>query len=204
MAIYLLVIVLAYAIGSVSFSVIFTKKFAGFDVRDKGSKNAGSTNVLRTAGKGVAALTLICDIVKGVVAVYIAKLIGNMDNFEHTEILVQIAALAVVIGHTFPIFFGFRGGKGVATSLGVLFVINWQIALICLVFAIVIMILTRIVSLGSIAAAILFPVLTFFITENYICPGDYKVFGILLALFVCYNHRSNISRLMKGKENILR
>ena len=204
MAIYLLVIVLAYAIGSVSFSVIFTKKFAGFDVRDKGSKNAGSTNVLRTAGKGVAALTLICDIVKGVVAVYIAKLIGNMDNFEHTEILVQIAALAVVIGHTFPIFFGFRGGKGVATSLGVLFVINWQIALICLVFAIVIMILTRIVSLGSIAAAILFPVLTFFITENYIYPGDYKVFGILLALFVCYNHRSNISRLMKGKENILR
>ncbi len=204
MAIYLLVAVLAYLIGSISFSVIFTKKFAGFDIREKGSKNAGSTNVLRTAGKGVAALTLACDVLKGVIAIYVAKLIGRMDNFEHVEILVQIAALAVVIGHTFPIFFKFKGGKGVATSLGVLFVINWQIALICLVFALILMLLTRIVSVGSIAAAILFPVLTFFITENYNVPGDYKIFGILLALLVCFNHRSNIKRLMDGKENILK
>ncbi len=204
MAIEVFVGIIAYLIGSISFSVIFTKKFAGFDVRDKGSKNAGSTNVLRTAGKGVALLTLICDILKGVVAIYIAKFIGDISDFEHIEILVQIAAIFVVIGHTFPIFFGFRGGKGVATSLGVLFVINWQIALICLVFALILMVLTRIVSIGSIAAAILFPVLTLFISENYIEPGDYKIFGIILALIVCFNHRSNISRLMKGKENSLK
>ncbi|MBR3133300.1 MAG: glycerol-3-phosphate 1-O-acyltransferase PlsY [Clostridia bacterium] len=204
MAIYIVIAVIAYLIGSISFSVIFTKKFAGFDVRDKGSKNAGSTNVLRTAGKRVAALTLVCDILKGVVAIYIAKAIGHIFDFEHIDYLIQVAALAVVTGHTFPIFFGFKGGKGVATSLGVLFVMNWQIALICLVFALVLMVLTRIVAIGSIAAAILFPILTIFIKENYNEPGNYVVFGIILAVLVCFNHRSNIHRIMNGKENALK
>ncbi len=199
-AIYILVALVAYLIGSISFSVIFTKKLAGFDVREKGSKNAGSTNVLRTAGKKVAILTLVCDVLKGVVAVLFAKFIGKVDNFEYTEYLVQLAGLMVVLGHTFPIFFGFKGGKGVATSLGVIMIINWQIGLICLVFALILMILTRIVSLGSVAAAILFPVLTLFITENYSVPGDYRIFGILLGVFVCFNHRANIKRLLKGEE----
>ena len=199
-AIYILVALVAYLIGSISFSVIFTKKLAGFDVREKGSKNAGSTNVLRTAGKKVAILTLVCDVLKGVIAVLFAKFIGKVDNFEHTEYLVQLAGLMVALGHTFPIFFGFKGGKGVATSLGVIMIINWQIGLICLVFALILMILTRIVSLGSVAAAILFPVLTLFITENYSVPGDYRIFGILLGVIVCFNHRANIKRLLKGEE----
>lgn len=203
MAIYLLVALIAYLIGSVSFSVIFTKKLAGFDVREKGSKNAGSTNVLRTAGKGIAILTLICDILKGVVAVLLALGIGKLDSFEHTEYLVQVAGLMVVLGHTFPVFFGFKGGKGVATSLGIILLTNWQIGLICLVFALILMILTRMVSLGSVAAAVLFPVLTIFITDNYIVSGDYRVFGILLGIFVCFNHRSNIKRLLTGTENKL-
>lgn len=197
----ILTAVLAYFIGSISFSVIFTKKIAGFDVREKGSKNAGSTNVLRTAGKKVALLTLVCDILKGVVAILLAKLIGYIDHFEHIEYLIQIAGIAVVLGHTVPIFFGFKGGKGVATSLGIILLINWQIGLICLVFALVLIILSRMVSLGSVSAAILFPVLTLFITDNYLVPGDYRIFGILLGIFVCFNHRSNIKRLLKGEEN---
>jgi len=200
-AICILVALVAYFIGSISFSVIFTKKLAGFDVREKGSKNAGSTNVLRTAGKGIAILTLICDILKGVVAVLFAKIIGEIDNFEHIEYLIQIAGLAVVIGHTFPIFFGFKGGKGVATSLGIILLTNWQIGLICLVFALVLIILTRMVSLGSVSAAILFPVLTLFIMDNYLVSGDYRIFGILLGVLVCFNHRSNIKRLLKGQES---
>jgi len=200
-AIYILVALVAYFIGSISFSVIFTKKLAGFDVREKGSKNAGSTNVLRTAGKGIAILTLICDILKGVVSVLFAKIIGEIDDFEHIEYLIQIAGLAVVLGHTFPIFFGFKGGKGVATSLGIILLTNWQIGLICLVFALVLIILTRMVSLGSVSAAILFPVLTMFITDNYLVQGDYRIFGILLGVFVCFNHRSNIKRLLKGQES---
>lgn len=203
MAIYILVALIAYLIGSISFSVIFTKKIAGFDVREKGSKNAGSTNVLRTAGKGVAALTLVCDILKGVIAVLLAIGIGKIDNSAHIEYLVQIAGLMVVLGHTFPVFFGFKGGKGVATSLGIILLTNWQIGLICLVFALTLIILTRMVSLGSVAAAILFPILTIFITENYIVSGDYRIFGVILGIFVCFNHRSNIKRLLHGTENKL-
>ena len=200
-AVYILVAIGAYLIGSISFSVIFTKKLAGFDVRERGSKNAGSTNVLRTAGKKIAILTLICDILKGVIPVVLAKFIGEWVGIEHAEYLVQLAGLAVVLGHTFPIFFGFKGGKGVATSLGIILVMNWQIGLICLVFALILIILTRMVSLGSVSAAILFPVLTLFITENYIIDGDYKIFGILLGVFVCWNHRTNIKRLLKGEES---
>ena len=200
MAIYILVALVAYLIGSISFSVIFTKKLAGFDVREKGSKNAGSTNVLRTAGKKIAILTLVCDILKGVVAILFAKLIGHIDNYEHVEYLIQVAGLAVVLGHTFPVFFGFKGGKGVATSLGIILLTNWQIGLICLVFALILIILTRMVSLGSVAAAILFPVLTLFIHENYLVEGDYRIFGILLGVFVCFNHRTNIKILLKWQE----
>lgn len=203
MAIYLLVAIVSYLIGSISFSVIFTKKLAGFDVRERGSKNAGSTNVLRTAGKGIAILTLICDILKGVVAILFAIAIGKIDNIDGLEYLVQVAGIMVALGHTFPIFFNFRGGKGVATSLGIILLMNWQIGLICLVFALVLIILTRMVSLGSVSAAILFPVLTFFITSNYTVPGDYRIFGILLCLLVCFNHRSNINRLLHGTESKL-
>lgn len=207
---YIIVGVIAYLLGSISFSVIFTKKLAGFDVREKGSGNAGSTNVLRTAGKKPAILTLVCDILKGVVSVLIALLVGKITNCEIAQaaMLIQIAGICVVIGHTFPIFFGFKGGKGVATALGVLLVTNWQIGLICLVFALVLMALTRIVALGSIAAAILFPVLCFFITNNYLV-GDastrmsYLVFGIIMAAIVIFNHRSNIQRMALGKENRL-
>lgn len=193
--------IIAYLIGSISFSVIFTKKLAGFDVREKGSKSAGSTNVLRTAGKKVAILTLICDILKGIVAVLLSVYIGNKSNYNHPEILVQIAALFVAIGHTFPIFFKFKGGKGVATSLGVLMLINWKLGLILLIYALVLIILTRMVSLGSIAAAILLPILTIFISDNYLVQGNYFIFTVLLAIFVCYNHRENIKRLMNGNEN---
>ena len=195
------VAILSYLIGSISFSVIFTKRFAGFDVREKGSQNAGSTNVLRTAGKGIAALTLICDVAKGIVAVLLSMYIGDKVGYENIEILVQISALCVVLGHTFPIFFQFKGGKGVATSLGLVLMINWKLGLILLVYALVLMVLTRMVSLGSIAAAILLPILTIFITDTYTVPGNYFIFGVLLAAFVCYNHRKNIKRLMDGNEN---
>ena len=146
-AICIIIAVIAYLIGSINFSVIFSKKMAGFDVREKGSGNAGTTNMLRSVGKKAAAITLICDILKGVVAIGIAIFIGYLFNAQNKSILVQIAAISVVIGHTFPIFFGFKGGKGVATSLGVLIMSNWQIGLICLSVAIILIIITKMVSL---------------------------------------------------------
>ena len=203
MATYIIVSLIAYLLGSISFSIIFSKKFAGFDVREKGSGNAGTTNVLRTVGKKAAILTLICDCLKGVLAVLIAfiasKIMKNLDG----SLLVQLAGIFVVLGHTFPVFFKFKGGKGIATSLGVLLMVNWQIGLICLVFALVLMALTRFVSLGSIAAAILFPVLTVFIHTNYLVNGNYIIFAIILAVLVVFNHRANVKRLLEGKENKL-
>ena len=206
---YIIVGLIAYLLGSISFSVIFSKKFAGVDVRTKGSGNAGSTNVLRVAGKKAALCTLICDVLKGVVAILIAFLVGKIIKADGNiaAILCEIAGLLVVIGHTFPVFFKFKGGKGVATSLGVLLTINWRLGLICLVFALIIMILTRIVSLGSILAAVLFPVLCLFVPWSFIVSSDshlsYIIFSIILALLVIFNHRTNIVRLRNGTENKL-
>jgi len=206
MAIYIIIAIMAYAIGSINFSVIISKKIAGFDVREKGSGNAGTTNMLRSVGKKAALLTLICDTLKGVIAVLLALIIGKMFKNVDKALLVQIAGILVVVGHTFPIFFEFKGGKGVATSLGVLLMINWKIGLICLVFAVVIMAVTRMVSMGSIGAAILFPVLTLFFSTNFIVAVNgikYFIFSLILAGIVVFNHRANVRRIMAGTENKL-
>ena len=195
------VIILSYLIGSINFSVILSKKMAGFDVREKGSGNAGTTNMLRSVGKKAAAITLVCDILKGVISILLAILIGKIACSSNVSLLVQVAGISVILGHTFPIFFGFKGGKGVATSLGVLIMSNWQIGLICLVFALILIGLTQMVSVGSIAAAILYPVLTLFIPQNYIVPGNYLIYSIILAVIIVFNHRENVKRLLAGKEN---
>ncbi len=203
MATYIIIAIIAYAIGSINFSVIISRKLAGFDVREKGSKNAGSTNMLRTIGKKAAAMTLACDVLKGVVAIFIAFVAGKIISSTDQALLVQIAGIAVVVGHTFPIFFEFRGGKGVATSLGIILIINWRIGLICLVFALLMMAFSKMVSAGSVSAAILFPVLTIFIGTNYIVEGNYFVFSVILAAIVLFNHRGNIKKILNGTENKL-
>lgn len=202
---YIIVAIIAYLLGSISFSVIISKKMAGFDVRQKGSGNAGTTNVLRSVGKKAAIFTLILDVLKGVVAILVAYIAGKIiKDIDNKSLLIQIAGIAVIIGHTFPIFFNFKGGKGIATSLGVLLMTNWNIGLICLVFALVLMALTRIVSIGSLAAAILFPVLIIFMPSSaYIVDGNYIVYSIILAVLVIYNHRANVKRLLNGTENRL-
>ena len=189
---YVIVGIISYCLGSINFSIIFSKKMAGFDVREKGSGNAGTTNVLRTVGKKAAALTLICDILKGVVAILLALAFNKIVEDSNGALMVQIA-----------VFFKFKGGKGIATSLGIILLINYEIGLICLIFALLVMLLTKTVSIGSIMAAILFPVLTLVIHDKYIIGDNYIVFGIILALIVIYNHRSNIKRIMNGEESKL-
>lgn len=201
MGVYFAVAIIAYAIGSINFAVILSRKLAGFDVREKGSKNAGTTNVLRTVGKKAAAFTLILDILKGIVAISIAILAQKIWPEINVNTLKYIAGFMVILGHTFPIFFEFRGGKGVATAIGVLLMLNWKIGLICLIFGLVIIAVSKMVSLGSILAAILFPILTIFLQE------DFNLIGILIsfaiALLVVFNHRTNIKRIKEGKENKL-
>lgn len=207
MVTYIIIAIIAYLIGSFNISVVLSKKMAGFDVRDKGSGGTGATNVLRSVGKRAAVITLIFDVLKGVISIGIAILVGNIVQDVNKELLLQIAGIMVVIGHTFPVFLKFKGGKGVATSLGILLMTNWQIGLICLVFALVMMVLTRMVSVGSCAAAVLFPVLTLFINQNYIVLTEgkngtsYFIYSVLLAAIVLFNHRENIKRIYRGKES---
>ena len=203
MVAYIVVAILSYLIGSINFSIIISKKVAGFDVSEKGSGNAGTTNMLRTVGKKAALITLVCDILKGVISILLALLIGKIAKEANNSILVQIAGILVIIGHTFPIFFKFKGGKGVATAVGVLLTTNWQIGLICLIFGLVLIALTRMVSLGSITAAILFPILVLFIKTNYIVEGNYFIYSLIIAVMVVFNHRENVKRLLSGTENKL-
>lgn len=142
---------------------------------------------------------MICDILKGVVSVLLAMLVAKIWTETDLEIIKYLAGLMAIIGHTYPIYYGFKGGKGVATSLGVLLIVNTQIGLICLVFALTIMAFTRWVSLGSILAAILFPILTIFMVDNM----GAKIISILIGALVVFNHRTNISRLKNGTENKL-
>ena len=198
MTIYIIISIIAYFIGSISFSVIFSRKFAGFDVREKGSGNAGSTNVLRTVGKRTAALTLVCDILKGVIAIFVAIITSKIWKDIDVTVLKYLTGFFAILGHTFPIFFEFRGGKGVATALGVLITLNWKIGLICLIFAIIIIAVTKMVSVGSLLAAILYPILTVFMGEAKILA---IVISLAIALLVIFNHRTNIKRLKNGTEN---
>ena len=192
-------ILIAYLCGSISSAILVCRLCGLPDPRTSGSGNPGATNVLRIGGKGAAVAVLIFDVLKGMLPVWGAYELGVSPFW------LGLIAIAACLGHIWPVFFGFKGGKGVATSLGILLMTNWQIGLICLVFALVLMILTRMVSLGSCMAAVLFPILTLFIRENYIVSegSSYFIYSVILALIVLYNHRSNIKRILNGTENKL-
>lgn len=193
--------IIAYLIGSINSSILISKAVTGKDIRKSGSGNAGATNMLRTMGKKYAIITLLIDILKGVVALLLAKLAISFGAYAYST---YIAGVCVVLGHNFPIFFGFRGGKGVATSLGVVLLLDWKIGLITLVIALLIMALTKYVSLGSVTAAIVFIALqiismsvsgTFDLTR-FICV-------LILGGLLIIRHRANIVRLLNGTENKL-
>lgn len=189
---YIFIIIVGYLIGSINLSIVLSRK-KGKDIREQGSGNAGATNTLRTMGKKTAAIVLLFDILKGVVVVLLAKLMSGLA--QDSNLFIQLAAIAVIFGHNFPIYYGFKGGKGVATSLGVILVINPLSAIICLLFAIVLMVITKMVSLSVILAAILYPILILFFASNYF------VFAIVLVLLLIYRHRANIKRIISGNEN---
>ncbi len=193
--------VVSYLIGSINSSILISKIVTGKDIRTSGSGNAGATNMLRTMGKKYAIITLVIDILKGVFALLLANLAINYGAYEWTR---YIAGVSVVLGHNFPVFFGFRGGKGVATSLGVVLLLDWRIGLAVLVIALAVMVITRYVSLGSIISALAFIVLQVvvmlisseFNTIRFICV---MILGILLIV----RHRQNIVRLINHTENKL-
>ena len=213
----LLLMIFAYLIGSINTSVILSRRIYGEDVRDSGSGNAGATNMLRTYGTGVAVLTLVCDVLKGVLPVILVRWLDPLlaEHFAgplafdaiFAGNMRYIAGLLIVVGHIFPVWFGFRGGKGVATSLGVILALDWRIGLTVLAAALLIMIFSRYVSLGSVIAAFIYPfaVMTFILADGQKLSDNavYLSVAFLLAFLVIIKHSANISRLIHGTENKL-
>lgn len=212
--------IFAYLLGSINTSIILSKSIYGSDIRSSGSGNAGATNMLRTHGKGMAIATLVCDALKGTLAVVLAACIdayltssADKATLSHAEQMLlfgnlkYIAGVFAVIGHDFPIYFGFRGGKGVATALGVVLALCWQVGLISCAAALIIMAVSRYVSLGSIAAAGIYPFILFTYLlasgENIENSIAHIITAIVLACLLIGKHHSNIGKLMNGTENKL-
>lgn len=188
---FLLGFVLGHVCGSVPSGLWLVQAFHGIDIRNYGSKNIGTTNVFRTVGPKTAVLVLIADAFKGILAV------GIMSYLFHNPLLDVITALGALLGHNYSLFLGFKGGKGVATALGLLIFMMPKVAVASFGIWLVCVLLTRYVSLGSIMAAIFTPPLAWYL--GY--PSAYVFFSVVAAFFVVVRHKENIHRLLTGTES---
>jgi glycerol-3-phosphate acyltransferase PlsY len=190
MAENILLVIIAFFLGSIPFGIIVAK-IKGVDLKKVGSGNIGATNVLRSLGKWPAVLTLLGDILKGTIAVAIGRFLGVGPVYE------GLIGLSAILGHNFSIFLGFRGGKGVATSFGVLFIYTPQVAIITVIMWIVIVVLTKYSSLGAIVSFGLLPVNVAVFDPHY---REKLFITVLITILVLMRHNDNIRRLIKGAE----
>lgn len=192
----------SYLFGSIPFGYILVRVFQGIDVRSIGSGNIGATNVARTGGKGLAITTLVLDAFKGWLPVFLVLTLHGIpaSGPEQLHTFATLAALAAVVGHMFPVWLGFKGGKGVATGLGVFLALAPKAVLIVLLLFFVVVAATRYVSLGSILAAATFPVALWWLKGN-LFPAPALAMCAATALLVIVRHHQNIGRLWAGTEN---
>ena len=190
----LIVVVLAYLLGSISFAIVVSRVVGLADPRSFGSKNPGATNVLRSGNKGAAAATLMLDAFKGWLAVWLASTYGSRYGIDDTGL--AAVALAVFLGHLYPVFFGFKGGKGVATALGVLIALEWWLGLATAATWLVIAVFFRYSSLAAIVAAVFAP----FYYVLLVGFDAIAVALIVMSAFILHRHRRNIAKLLAGKE----
>ena len=198
----LLLLFCAYLIGSTPTAVWVSKGVFGMDIREYGSGNAGATNTFRVLGSKAGTFVMLVDMIKGVLAVRLSYLLGYYNNPDHLTQLVNFQiglGLAAVVGHIFPIWANFRGGKGTATLFGLVLAIQPLVAICCVGVFLLILSLTRYVSLSSIIASIAFPILILYIFNEP--EVFYRIFAIAVALMVVLTHQKNITRLLSGNEN---
>lgn len=196
--------ILGYFIGSINTSIVFSKLKKN-DIRQHGSGNAGATNTLRVMGKGAAALVLLGDGLKAVIAILLAWWVASLlrlgpDGIAYSKYL---AALFTVLGHNFPVFFGFRGGKGIITSVAVMYMLDWRVATIALLLGVLVIVLTRYVSLGSMTGCVMYPVFVFVFYRGDMLLHEkmHLVLALILGALGIWRHRSNIKKLIKGTES---
>lgn len=201
---FLLIALISYLLGSLNFGILLSRRFQNEDVREHGSGNAGATNMVRSYGKIWGVVTILGDMAKVALAILIAFFINNyfissvycnIDNYY--LLLKSFAGLFCVIGHIFPCFFKFKGGKGVATSGGMVFMIDWRIALILLAIFFIILLTTKYVSLGSIVMALLYPVFILIFYKSALLT----IIACVFTLIVVVAHRENIKRLINHTEH---
>lgn len=194
MILKIVAIILSYLLGSVSFSVLLAKLLKGIDIRQHGSGNAGATNTLRVLGKGPAILVLVLDVLKGIAAVWIGNWLGGDNGW-----MAGLCGIAAIAGHNWPLYFRFRGGKGIATAIGVLASLCFLPALYAGIIAILSIVFTRYVSLGSLIFVVLTPV--FIMIMKFPWPIFWT--SLIICLFAIWRHRTNIEKLVQGRENKL-
>ena len=216
---------IAYLIGSLNPAILITRAFTHQDIRKMGSGNAGFTNVLRSVGGLPATLTILSDLLKGVIAVLIGMFLfrtmsvtNDVAPIEYERYGCYLAGMFVIIGHVFPLYFGFKGGKGVVTTAATMLVVDWRVFLICIGVFLLVFIITRIISLGSIVAAVSIPVVTCLMIyfADYLpsigTPDELRFRFVLIstalaaviAVMVIVMHKDNIKRLIAGEEKKLR
>ena len=196
----LLLIVLAYFIGSIPTALLVSRKFFGVDIRDYGSGNMGATNTFRVLGSKYGTVVMVFDILKGMLAVALFNFLPHYlhNDFDRTNLMVGLG-LAAVLGHIFPIFAQFRGGKGVATLFGMILAVQPIIAISCVSVFLLVLFLTRYVSLSSILAGLALPVCVLWIWNDDVVI--YRIFAVLVAALIVLTHQKNIIKILQGSEN---
>ncbi|MDA3819206.1 MAG: glycerol-3-phosphate 1-O-acyltransferase PlsY [Candidatus Delongbacteria bacterium] len=199
MVILIIIVIVAYLLGSFNAAYWFGKWFHGIDIREHGSKNAGATNLLRVAGWKTALPAFIIDVAKAFGAVSLASLQNMWSNGSEAFMILQIClGILAVLGHLFPLFLGFRGGKGVASTLGVVLAVHPLAALSGVGVFLLVFLITRIVSISSMLAGISFPLFLFFVFgEN---TSALLIFSVIVALLLLISHKKNIKKLLNGQE----
>jgi glycerol-3-phosphate acyltransferase PlsY len=193
-----LAILSGYLLGSIPTSVWVGKSFYNIDIREHGSKNAGATNTFRVLGKSAGSFVFAVDVIKGVIPVLLVSLFADASESETFAVYQIIAGVTAVVGHVLPLYAGFKGGKGVATSFGVLLAIAPLSAIICLFIFLLVWFAFNYVSLGSITAAFFFPLIQYFLYPNQ--PIAIFIFSIAMSVLVIFAHKKNIGRLKNGIE----
>ena len=199
MYVYVLIIIVAYLLGSIPSAVWIGKRFYGVDVREHGSKNAGATNTLRVLGRKAALPVFIIDFLKGFAAVSLSHFVDLMPDSNEVFYLKIALVTVVVMGHIFPIFAGFKGGKGVATLAGAVLAVYYPAILLCVTIFVILLAITHYVSLSSMVAGIAFPLSSYFVFGQRSTP--LIIFGCVVAVLLIITHRKNIKRLIKGEES---
>jgi len=199
MVLNILLVILAYLLGSIPSAIWISRKYYGIDIRQYGSKNAGATNMLRVLGRRAALPVFAIDMAKGFVAVQLAHFSGYMQGSEAMFIMKIVLVGAAVLGHIFPIFAGFKGGKGVATLAGSVLGVYPPAVLLCLATFLLVLLVTHYVSVSSMAAGVMFPIYTYFVFGEH--SRVLIWFGVAVAVLLIFTHRKNIKRLVQGTES---